>query len=85
MMPSARPWKEQRDLEAALTSSGVESHHWTMTTSQRKVTQVRSVRVEREANELLGQGWDLFAVAPNSEHQIERGNKPYDYILVKRG
>jgi hypothetical protein len=56
-----------------------------MTTSQQKVTQVRSVRVEREANELLGQGWDLFAVAPNSEHQIERGNKPYDYILVKRG
>jgi hypothetical protein len=70
----------------ALTSAGTWAHHGTMSTPARqKVIEVRSVNVERDANELLRQGWDLFAVVSNPEHQIDKRNKPYDFILVKRG
>jgi hypothetical protein len=50
---------------------------------------IRSVNTEREADNLLGEGWELFAVVANphtkqTDVQEGGGIKPYDYILVRR-
>ena len=62
-----------------------------VTAAPRKVVEIETTNSLRQANSLLNDGWDLFAVAPNPQEPKEFGqaSKPiktgpsYDFILVR--